>query len=185
MSNKDSPEKFYSASLEQFTSRVRALQLRLKQLAFVRVGIFLAAIILIYIATRWGFTAIGIISLAGIIAFLFTVRQYLMLQQILQHDESMVTINSNELKTLGGNYAMFEDGHEFDDPEHPFSSDLDIFGGQSMFQYFNRSATSLGKHRLARWFLEPLISSETIQMRQAAVKEMAERPGCFPGSRNW
>jgi len=176
LNNRVSPASFYSARLEHFTNKVRAAQLSLKRLAFLRLGIFLAAIILIYIATRWGLTAIAIIAVTGIIAFLFTVRHYLMLQHSLRHDESMATINTNELKALNGDYSMFEDGNEFDDPEHPFTSDLDIFGGQSIFQYFNRSATSLGKNRLGQWFYEPLTDPVTIRMRQAAVKEMAEKP---------
>ncbi len=62
------------------------------------------------------------------------------------------------------------------DPDHPFTSDLDIFGGTSLFQYFNRSATSLGKNRLAQWFQKPLSDPGTIRSRQAAVAEMAEKP---------
>ncbi len=176
VNHKISPEAFYTSRLAHFTGRVNRAQLLLRRLAFLRMGIFLATIILVYFATVWGFMIIGIIALTGIAAFLFTVIKYLDLQRKMRHDESLAAINSNELKALAGDYSMFEDGREFDDPEHPFSSDLDIFGRQSIFQYFNRSATSLGKNRLAQWFHQPLKAPETIRMRQAAVAEMANKP---------
>jgi hypothetical protein len=171
------PEDFYSARLDHFTKRVRETQLRLKRLAFLRFGIFLATLILIFISTRWNFYIMGIIAFTGTITFLLTINQYLSLQQSLNHDENMATINANELKALDGDYSMFDDGDEFNDPDHPYTSDLDIFGEQGLFQYFNRSATSLGKNRLAQWFQKPLNDPETIRNRQSAVAEIAQKPG--------
>jgi len=139
-----SPAGYYTSRLEHFTGRVRIAQARLKRLAFLRLGIFLATIILVFIATRWNMYVIGIIALSGITAFLFTLRNYINLQQALRHDESHAAINSNELKALAGDSSMFEDGDEFNDPDHPFASDLDIFGRTSIFQFINRSATSIG-----------------------------------------
>jgi hypothetical protein len=170
------PAAYYTSRLEHFTRRVGEAQARLKRLALLRLCIFLVTLIMIFIATRWNIYVIAIIALTGITAFLFTLRHYLNLQQILHHDESHAAINSNELKALAGDYSMFEDGDEFIDPEHPFSSDLDIFGRMSIFQFFNRSATSLGKNRLAEWFNKPLTDPEAIRMRQAAAGEMADKP---------
>lgn len=171
-----SPEDFYTSRLAQYTHKVRAAKTRLQRLAFIRMGIFLLTIILVSIATRWGYYAMGIIALMGTSAFLFTVWRYLHIQQGLRHDESLVAINGNELKALAGDCSVFEDGDEFNEPEHPFATDLDLFGAQSLFQYFNRSSTSLGKKRLAEWFLHPLTSPDTIGLRQEAVAEMAKMP---------
>ena len=172
-----SPEAYYLSRLEHFTKRVAATQLLLRRLAFLRMGIFLLTLVLVYFATRWGFTAIGIIAFAGITAFLFTVKRYLDLQRRLRHDESLVAINSNELKALDGDFSMFPDGDEFNDPDHPFTADIDIFGRQGIFQFFNRSATSLGQHRLAQWFQQRMNDSGSISARQDAVAEMSAGPG--------
>jgi hypothetical protein len=142
-----------------------------------RIGIFLATVILVYFATAWGFTAVGIIAGTGIAAFLSTVWKYLAVQRELKHDENMEMINRNELKALGGDHSIFEDGAEFNDPDHPFASDLDIFGHQGVFQFFNRSATRLGWQRLAQWFLLPLADGGQIAARQEAVKEISAMPG--------
>jgi hypothetical protein len=176
LSDKVSPETFYKARFEYFTKQVKDTQGRLKRLALLRFAIFLATIILILISTRWNFYILGSIALTGTIIFLLTINQYLSLQQRLKHDESLATINGNELSALKGDYSMFDGGDEFIDPDHPFTSDLDIFGEQSLFQYFNRSATSLGKNRLARWFQKPLSDQGTIRNRQGAISEMTQKP---------
>jgi hypothetical protein len=173
LSDKVTPEEFYRIRLEHYTKQVKDTQSRLKRLALLRFGIFLATLILIFIATRWNFYVMGIIALTGTITFLLTINHYLSLQKSLKHDESLAAINGNELLALKGDYSMFDSGEEFSDPDHPYTSDLDIFGAMSLFQYFNRSATSLGKNRLAQWFQRPLSDPATIRNRQAAVAEIA------------
>ncbi len=81
MSQHISPQGFYSARLEHFTKRVKDSQSRLKRLALLRFGIFLATLILIFISTRWNFYVLGIIALTGTITFLLTINHYLSLQQ--------------------------------------------------------------------------------------------------------
>jgi hypothetical protein len=176
LSDKISPEEFYSGRLEHFTKRVKDTQARLKRLALLRFGIFILTLILIFISTRWNFYIMGIIALTGTTIFLLTINQYLSLQHSLKHDQSLATINRNEMDALAGDYSMFEDGDEFNDPDHPYTSDLDIFGKTSLFQYFNRSATKIGKKRLAEWFQKPLNDPDTIRNRQAAIAEMATKP---------
>jgi hypothetical protein len=160
-----------------FTVRIQATRKKLRQLAFLRLGIFLATVILVAVATRWNLTAIIIILITGIILFLLSVIRYLSLQTGLRKDESLAEINSNELKSLAGDFHMFEDGAEFDDPEHPFAADLDIFGPQGLFQNMNRSATSIGKKNLAQWLSNPLNDPSSIRSRQEALADLSARPG--------
>ena len=169
------PEEYYSTRLGIFLSRVNSARARLKKLALIRLGIFLLTIILIYFMIPRGVGAIIPVALVGIMAFLFAFKRYVKVQEMLRHDENMAEINRNELNALAGDFSRFEDGLAYKDPDHPFTSDLDIFGPGSLFQCFNRSATSLGKHRLADWFRNPLADGVSIGSRQAAVSEMSEK----------
>lgn len=169
------PEEYYSTRLGIFLGRVNSARARLKKLAFIRLGIFLLTIILIYFMIPRGFNAIIPLALVGIVAFLFTFKRYVKVQETLRHDESMAEINRNELNALTGDFSRFEDGSGYKDPDHPFTSDLDIFGPGSLFHCFNRSATSLGKNRLADWFRRPLTDGVSIKSRQEAVSEMSEK----------
>jgi hypothetical protein len=171
------PAEYYISRLSYFTTRIHATRKRLKLLAFFRLLIFLSTIILIVVATRWNMTAMIVIALAGVTSFLFTLMRYLSLQRQLRKDENLAAINENELKSLRGNFSMFDDGEEFVDPDHSYTSDLDIFGRLGLFQFLNRSATSLGKIRLADWLSSPLTHAEEICLRQEAVAEMSGKPG--------
>ena len=45
--------------------------------------------------------------------------------------------------------SLPEDGAQFQDAEHPFSADLDVFGPRSLFQFINVAHTSYGQAKLA------------------------------------
>jgi uncharacterized membrane protein YqhA len=170
------PNEFYQDRLEHFTRQARAIQSKLKRLSFLRLGIFLATLVLVYFAVRWGVYAVVLVAVAGLAAFLFTVIRYIHLQRLFQSYENLATINNRELKALKGDFSVFDPGYDFADPDHPYSSDLDIFGDQGLFQYLNRSATGQGRQRLASWLMEPLLDAGHIRERQGGVEEMAGKP---------
>jgi hypothetical protein len=171
-----SPNEFYQHRLEYFTQLAKAVQARLKRLSFLRLGIFLLTLVIVYLSVRWGVYAVVLVAVAGLTAFLFTVIRYIHLQRLFQSYENLATINNLELKALKGNFSVFDPGHDFADPDHPYSSDLDIFGDQGLFQYLNRSATGQGRQRLATWLMEPLLDAGHILERQGGVEEMAGKP---------
>jgi hypothetical protein len=56
--------------------------------------------------------------------------------------------------------------------QHPYATDLDLFGRASLFQWIGPAATSFGSGTLARWLLEPADPAE-ILLRQHGVAELA------------
>jgi len=174
--NKKTPHEFYQHRLEHFTRLAREVQARLKRLSLLRLGIFLGTLVLVYVAVRWGVYAVVLVALAGSAAFLFTVIRYIHLQRLFHSYENLATINNNEIKALKGDCSAFNAGSDFVDPDHPYTSDLDIFGDEGLYQYLNRSATSLGRQRLAHWLMEPLLEARKVVLRQGAVEELAGKP---------
>lgn len=83
-------------------------------------------------------------------------------------------INENEISYLEKKTIPFENGLEFNDFHHPYAYDLDIFGEHSLFQNLNRTATYIGKKKLANQLLT-LSSNEEIIRNQSAVKELSEK----------
>ena len=67
--------------------------------------------------------------------------------------------------------SLPEDGAEFQDPEHPNSGDLDVFGPRSLFQFINVAHTTYGQAALARC-LAGGDSLDAIIARQEAVREL-------------
>lgn len=170
------PGRYYHDRLELFQAEAARLKGLLRKLAFTRLAVFLLTVILVYAFHSHGFGVMAWIAFAGVCAFLLTFKKYVAGQQALRHAENMVEINSAEIKVLEGDYAGFEDGTDQADPEHPFTSDLDIFGPGSLFQYLNRTAIRSGREVLAGWLKNPLMDEPAIRSRQEAVAEMAGEP---------
>ena len=64
-----------------------------------------------------------------------------------------------------------DSGERFADPEHPYATHLDLFGGGSLFEFLSMAHTAAGAETLANWLLTPA-ASEQIRARQAAVAEL-------------
>lgn len=65
-------------------------------------------------------------------------------------------------------------GERFEDRDHIYSGDLDLFGKGSLFELICIARTAEGEQRLAQWLLARA-SSEEVRRRQEAVTELRER----------
>jgi ABC-type multidrug transport system fused ATPase/permease subunit len=78
---------------------------------------------------------------------------------------------------IDGKYAEYPSrGERFRSDEHPYSSDLDLFGEASLFQLLDSTRTRRGEDTLARWLTESCARDEVLE-RQAAVRELMAREG--------
>ncbi|MFD1079755.1 hypothetical protein, partial [Longispora fulva] len=85
----------------------------------------------------------------------------------------MLKINQTELKVLKRDFADLPTGAEFEDPLHPFSQDIDLFGSSSFFQYLNRTSLLEGKRKLATILLSNNITN--VELKQEAVRELSKK----------
>jgi len=88
---------------------------------------------------------------------------------------ALKTIQEDEIRSLAHEFLAVDDGGFAADAGHPYSADLELFGPRSVFHFFNRSATTLGRDRLAGLFKgrgEPPVRRDIIA-RQDAVRELA------------
>jgi hypothetical protein len=67
-----------------------------------------------------------------------------------------------------------EAGLRFNDPDHPYAADLDLFGRGSLFERLCRARTRDGENTLAEWLMAPT-SPDEIRERQVAVLELRPR----------
>jgi len=88
--------------------------------------------------------------------------------------KTLIGINEDELLYLSNTAIPFEDGAANANPAHAYAWDLDIFGKNSLFQHLNRTATWIGKTKLAALLLS-LLPNARIQSNQLAVKELAAK----------
>jgi hypothetical protein len=67
-----------------------------------------------------------------------------------------------------------EPGLRFRDDEHPYATDLDLFGAGGVFELLCMARTRVGEDILAAWLLWPA-SIEEVRQRQEAVAELRQR----------
>lgn len=80
-------------------------------------------------------------------------------------------INQREIAYVKGEAIPFENGIEWNEPLHFYSYDLDIFGEKSLYQHLNRTATYMGKQRLAKRLLVALPNNESVTVHQKAIQD--------------
>lgn len=77
-----------------------------------------------------------------------------------------------EIESFHTPCELFDDGTKYVSGKHPYSSDLDLFGANSVFHRINRCFTPQGCDTLAQW-LSNTGNKEEVLERQTAVKELA------------
>ena len=166
------PQDFYHSQLKKYNSSLEKVKGRLAVFSLLRLLVFLTMIFLAY--WYWGDSIyVAAIILVGIMLFVFLVSRHSDLKDDRDKYQELISINKIELEVLDRNFSHLSTGEEFEDPEHPFSQDVDLFGSSSFFQYLNRSSLIEGKELLARLLLSNNI--ENIADRQKAVKELSEK----------
>ena len=91
-----------------------------------------------------------------------------------KHTSFLKRINESEILREKCNLEEFDTGHKFINQNHPYTSDLDIFGQHSIFQLVNRTTTESGMILLSEWLSEPAPNYE-IHDRQKAIKELSQK----------
>lgn len=91
--------------------------------------------------------------------------------------ERFLEINEKGVKRISGEFRTIEDdGSEYINDSHPFSSDIDIFGKSSLFQLINDTLTKGGREKLvSNLSLKKLPTKEIIEKKQEAIKELGEK----------
>ena len=91
--------------------------------------------------------------------------------------ELYININKRGIDRINGNFKEQEDkGEEFLDDKHPFISDLDVFGRNSLFQMINSTRTKFGREKLSKIIsLKDIPNRTEIVNRQEAIKELGEK----------
>ncbi len=88
---------------------------------------------------------------------------------------ALKAVQEAELRSLDHAVLDIDDGRDAEVAGHPYSADLELFGPRSVFHFLNRTATRLGRDRLALLFQGDGAPPErpAVIARQEAVRELA------------
>lgn len=143
--------------------------------SFTRLGVFLLFILMSVVAAIWvNYVLLTLSAIAFVFVFGWLVRSQNKYDAKLTFFRNLRTVNENEVGSITDRSNIYDNGQEFSNEKHYYTSDLDIFGQGSLFQLINRGATTAGKIKLAQWLDAPAQKSVIIA-RQAALRELAAK----------
>ncbi len=172
----------------EYEKRVSDTKVRLSQvgrainrLSLARLGVIVGGAALIFgVVQTESVGGVLVVAMGVVLLFVWLVAQQSKAEQTRRSLQDFLAVNENELSLRAGKANVYADGARYADAKHPYTDDLDIFGGDSLFARINRCATRLSNDQLAAWLSEPAEEAE-IRARQEAVDEIALRPGWSQG----
>ena len=165
-------KNFYTQQLQIFDQKLKQVNRQLLIIGILRLIVFLATAFSVYYFFGISKSLI-LAAVIGIAIFLFLVSKYTNLQHKKQKIKTLININKTELQVLNGDFSNLPLGEEFNNTQHEFSNDIDLFGKNSFFQQLNRTATKSGMQYLAKHLTENAISG--ILNKQQANSELANK----------
>jgi DNA mismatch repair ATPase MutS len=167
--------KIYQENIKKHDARLLALNKLLNRISFLRLLIFIiSSIILIYLIKLKLFTFILFVFPLLVICFNAAIKYHNKTAFLKKHTSFLKDINESEILREECKLEKFDTGLKFINHNHPYTSDLDIFGQHSIFQLLNRTTTESGKILLSEWLTEPAHVNE-IHDRQEAIKELSQK----------
>ncbi|TLD71629.1 DNA mismatch repair protein [Phragmitibacter flavus] len=141
-----------------------------------RLFIFLAATAAIIWTVKNNQPLLVLFSIiVGLSAFIFAIIRHNHHTRLHERATRLQLLNREGIQRCTGTWQQRDMlGESFLDKTHPYSSDLDLFGKNSLFQWFNTARTLAGQQTLARTLLNPSPLAQ-LPDRQSALRELASK----------
>jgi hypothetical protein len=173
-----SPISWYENQLNLKEEEYRKLSGRIQFLSRLRVVVGISFLLAIYFSFSNGSTSTYIwwLSALVLVIFLYLVKRHNYSTEQLQFLRLHTEMLREEIRALQGDISPFNSGTEYIDAEHPFAYDLDMFGGNSIFQMLCRTVTVSGTNALAVLLQYPYAAKDEVETRQAGIQELSANP---------
>ncbi|WP_242156138.1 MutS-related protein [Aestuariivivens sediminis] len=164
---------YYHEQVSKYQIESKRIYKKMTLFSMYRVIVFLISVIGVYLTFQQWHVSL-FIGLAGTSVFLVLLSKYTDLKRLHRLNEVLVAINEEELNIASGNFHHRDTGLDYENTDHFYSSDIDLFGRGSFFQFVNRTSIKEGTDQLASALKANHI--EEIVLRQEAIKELSNKP---------
>ncbi|MGQ1910958.1 MutS-related protein [Marinifilum sp. RC60d5] len=166
-------QNYYQNRIKAFRKETALLQKTNKRLSAFRLLSAVAAFVLFYVILPYSMLAAISVAVFLISALSYFVRKYGKNDKKIKKLNLLADINANEISCLNTRHNdLFYNGKEYLEANHPYASDLDIYGSHSLYQLINRCVSKSGNDSLGKCLNEPS-ANKLIKERQEAVKELS------------
>ena len=161
---------FYQSRINAFSASLSRMKRFNLLFIILKISLFVAILVMLY---YWMVHQTSILwALGCIVSFAVVFKLDLRFMRRLKLLEALLRINENEKRALGGDLSCFDDGVRYQNTEHPYAFDLDLFGKGSLFQFLNRTVTQEGADQLAHYMKDICTDINEILERQARVEDV-------------
>ncbi|WP_300902561.1 DNA mismatch repair protein MutS [uncultured Clostridium sp.] len=169
---------YYKNNMEKINEQLESLEKKLIAFSIIRFIIVIVGLIAMYYYYKQdSIEGLGFSFLCTLFVFLIIVFFHSERINLKKRLLTMLEYYEKGIKRLDNTWKEFSDiGEEFINKNHNFSSDLDIFGKKSLFQWINLTRTKFGRKKLAhKMMLNDLPTRYEIQDNQEAIKELSKK----------
>lgn len=169
---------YYKNNIEKINEQLKSLEKKLIAFSIIRFIIVIVGLIAMYYYYKQdSIEGLGFSFLCTLFVFLIIVFFHNERINLKKRLLTMLEYYEKGIKRLDNTWKEFSDiGEEFINKNHNFSSDLDIFGKKSLFQWINLTRTKFGRKKLAhKMMLNDLPTRYEIQDNQEAIKELSKK----------
>lgn len=163
----------YEQSLKEYKDQYVTIDRRYSNLSTGRLLVALLSIAGFYWYYQSKEIFLLIIAIAAVLLFFILMKLHQRASRARTFIKTLKIINEEELSYLRKESLPFASGDEYKEDHHAYANDLDIFGHRSLYQHLNRTATQMGKHKLAQQ-LQQVLPNEAILRNQEAIRELGK-----------
>lgn len=163
----------YGQSVQTYTTQYQAISRTYSNLSTGRLFVALGAIAAFYGYYQNKQPVLLIAGLIAIVVFFVLMKKHQQVSRKRNFIKTLKIINEEELAYLNRTALPFAPGDEYKEDNHAYANDLDLFGHRSLYQNLNRTATQMGKDRLAA-ALQHILPEEEIRRNQEAIAELSQ-----------
>lgn len=167
-------ETYFKESFAKYNSLEKEMRKKAGNLSFLRLLVFAAGVFISVIAAKNGGRYYCITAaLVSAIVFIITVKKHTDIKEKADSFGRLAEVNKRYLMRIDGRWTDLKDeGKEFQNSEHDYSEDLNVFGRASLFQLINITNTYKGRKILAELLAGADKDAESIRKRQEAVQDI-------------
>jgi DNA mismatch repair ATPase MutS len=173
--NVENPSVFFQNELDKARLSEKEVQQNFNTLAAARLLVFFLIFVSIWLVNKTGETAILFGTLILTVLFFVLMKKQQAAKRERNFQRNLQTVNEDELERLEFRFKRTDTGVQYQEKNHSYATDLDIFGEYSLYRLLNRTRTAEGSKRMANW-LKNHAPLEEILMRQKASEEFKRQP---------
>lgn len=161
----------FTKRIQHFTDEFESLNAKHKSLSLLRVVLFVALVgLVVYAANSRNPYLLSGAIIVFVVAFGIVMQIHNRIKFKRQNTLFAKKINEEEHQRLNGKLSSLFNGLKYEDKNHFYAPDLDIFGSNSLFQLVVRSRVEESRRLTADWLLHHAPKTEILKRQQAILE---------------